>query len=379
MVTLFWSRLLVVFSALVLAGSSVLSATSSLLSLENAHFEVVGFDQRSVSYMEELSRYTAERSGRFLDAEGMRFPAQILISLRPDEHSDFKGNYQIDVRERGSVELSLKWEPSLNLELACRAISEALILQYAIYNFGPDAQGSTRSWPVTALAADTYFGLRPAKFVGLVGQTRDFPIPSLAPILEARAGDVDAQSAFGYWFLEALKAGLPNRGVLRGIFQQAVAGIDVEDTLTLAIQPAGDEAGAVLADAWWQYQVNELIGREYEVIETMATSRGWLAELASFDEPLQVGGESVAVNLRSLLKYRDAPAVQELIRARYEILKVRFTRVNPAYFNAAKSLGAIYEAFLFDGPAHRFIHSLTVYLSDWEDSKQMQARIEEAL
>ncbi|MDP4880171.1 MAG: hypothetical protein NWR36_09835, partial [Opitutales bacterium] len=61
------------------------------------------------------------------------------------------------------------------------------------------------------------------------------------------------------------------------------------------------------------------------------------------------------------------------IQARYELIKLRMEIVNPAYFNAARSLGALYETALDESTAsHRFMHALVNYLGDLEDAKQLE-------
>ena len=73
------------------------------------------------------------------------------------------------------------------------------------------------------------------------------------------------------------------------------------------------------------------------------------------------------------------PKVQELVQARYEILRLRMTRVNPAYYNSALSLGELFEGILNDESSYKYLHSLTMYLSEWVDAKEMQDSLENIL
>lgn len=356
-----------------------MGAAPALRSLSNPFFEVVGLDQRSVSYTEELSGFTAQIAARYLDAESMAFPVPILVSLRPEAHVNFVGDYRISVAVRGGVRLDILWEDSLTLERTCRALSEALLLQYALYNYGPEAAGKVRAWPVTALAAEVYIGLRPAKFIDLVNRTRAVDLLPISFVLEASQGDPFADSAFGYWMLQVLKSGHMDRLLVRSLFQQAVAGVDIEDALVLAIQPLDPDADALPAEIWWEVQLFNLLSREYEVIESMDSSRDWLEPLVKLDMAVELESGTVQVNLRSMWKYRDQPQVRELVEARYEILRLRMTRINPAFFNPARSLGVLYEALLSEEPSYKYVHALVLFLSDWEDAREMQAEIEEIL
>ena len=71
--------------------------------------------------------------------------------------------------------------------------------------------------------------------------------------------------------------------------------------------------------------------------------------------------------------------MRSLIEARYEILKIRIMRVNPAYFNAARSLGALYETYLKGEKRHKYIHGLTAFLGDFEDGKALEETVQESL
>jgi hypothetical protein len=111
----------------------------------------------------------------------------------------------------------------------------------------------------------------------------------------------------------------------------------------------------------------------------MEASRMWLNALARFETPLNLDSGELKLNLRSIRTHRDKAEVRESVQARYQILRLRMARVNPAYYNAARSLGVLFEALLREAPPHQYLHALTLYLSDWEDAKQMQKVIEEKL
>jgi hypothetical protein len=119
-----------------------------------------------------------------------------------------------------------------------------------------------------------------------------------------------------------------------------------------------------------------LLEREYEVVESMEETRIWMSAVSNFDAPIQTEAGVLQVNLRTLWKHRDSEALIELVEARYEILRLRMLRANPAYFNAAHSLGSLFEVLLQDGPSHKFVHALAVFLSDMEDAKAMQEAIQ---
>lgn len=383
-VSLSCMRRLLALCAFVLAlacvvGGGTASAAPSVRSLRNAQFEIVGLDVRSVSYVYELSQFTVQISSRYLEREGLAFPLPILVSLRPEEHAKFEGDYRIRIEDRGAVQLDIRWEDPLTLERTCYAMVDALLVQYAVFNYGAGAEDALRAWPISALTAEVYNRLRPANYIDLVNRARSMTAPALSEVVTATRTRSGNDPVFGFWLLNCLKNSHFERPVIRSLMQQSIAGVDVEAALKSVIEPNAPTAEPMPVQLWWEGQLNQLLGREYEVVESMATSRAWMSALARFDEPLVLESGEVSLNLRSLWRYRTEPELREMIEARYQILRLRMLRINPAYFNAAKSLGALFEALLTETPSHLYIHSMAIYLSDWGDAQEMQDEIEMVL
>lgn len=360
---------------------ATVQASSSLRSMSNKYFETIGMDVRSVSYLNELSVIAANIAARYLEPEGMAFPLPILVSLRPGEHANFPGDYQIRLGARGTVELDIRWEEPMTLERSSRLLAEALLTQYALFNHGTELAAKLRSWTVDALAREVYFSLRPAAIAIALDAARGQEAPPIARVLEA--SDVSPEGAdgygYGFWLLETMQAaGLDRRQVSR-LFRQAVAGLNVEEALAAAVQPTAPTIGPLPLQTWWHEQLAPVLAREYEVVESMEASREWLAALARFNTPVALESGELKLNLRTIRTHRDEAGVRERVQARYQILRLRMTRVNPAYYNPARSLGVLFEALLREAPPHEYLHALTLYLSDWEDAKQMQEVIERKL
>ena len=375
--------LALLFLTLCASGAFARQAMPGLRSMGNEHFDVIGLHSRSVSHVNELSALSIQIAERYLPPVGLAFPTNILISLRPEDHVDFKGDYRIRLAERGSVQVDLRWEDSMTLERSCYAISEALLVQYAIYNYGTEASNLLRSWTIDALANDIYLTLRPAVFTDLLKAAQETEVPNLAEILESSRSGLAVTNAAGYWLLQTMKSGTFERPDLRSLFQQAIAGIDIEGALTAAIESRRPAAELLPLQTWWLQELSLIFDQQYEVVETMEVSREWLATLGHFDTPhiLELQGAKVELNLdlRAIWTHRAKPEVQELVRARYEILRLRMTRINPAYYNSALYLGALFEGILNDESSHKYLHLLTIYLSEWADAKEMQESLKNIL
>ncbi|MDA9317200.1 hypothetical protein N9Q19_00155 [Puniceicoccaceae bacterium] len=353
------------------------SAQTGLRTLRNSNFETVGLDLRSANFVNELSLIVVEISERYLDPAGLAYPMPILVNLRPEEHFEFEGDYRLSLGARGSVQLDLRWVDSLSLERTCYLLTEALLIQYAIYNYGPGSEAEVPLWTISALSSEIYFRLRPSVFVDRVVLAQGMSLPSPTEIVEAHP-EAPKGATYGFWLLQALKAGVADRATVRGLFQRSMTGSDIIESLTSVVQSQVTTGELIMLDAWWASQMELFLDREYEMVESMETTKGWLQALAEFNQPFGLE-EGEKLNLRSLWTHRQSPEVRELVEARYEILKFRLVRANPAYYNVAQSLGSLYEKLLQEDSAHRYVFALTIYLSDWEDAKRMQEKVESAL
>lgn len=372
---LFRKRLLVSSIVALLPLAGIGQSSSRLAAVEGHYFEIVGTDQRSVSFANALGSHVVELCAGYLQAGSHAFPQRIFVALRPDDRVDFEGDYRIRIGDRGAVTLDFRWEASLSFETVCRAFAEAYVVRYSNFNYGPEANERVRVWAVSALGAQSYLSLRPAQQVQYIQQVRDSGLPAVSPLLELDLSTADQSqiaSRFGYWVLFALRERGLNRSDLGVLLDQAIAGMNVAETLETIIAPAAPGQPAVDLEAWWLSQMDTFLSLDYDQYETMDVSRDWIDELTDFDIYRAEGGE--LGNLRTLWTHRNDAALRSVLSARSEIIRFRLERVNPAYFNAARSLGALYETTLEAGQAHEFIHAFASYLSDSEDTKRLHEK-----
>ena len=355
-------------------------ASERVLTTGNDYFEIAALDFRSLSYVNELSTFSAEIAARYLDRKGMAYPRPILVTLRPQAYVNFSGDYHIRIGLRNAVELDIKWHEGLTLKSCCHALCEALLKQYTLFNHGPERLSRLRAWPVAALSYEVYLGLRPATFSNLVNRAREQNSPRLETVFQLTyQGMSNLDISYGYWALEAMKAQGINRRIIRDFFQGALSGEDISGLFLAELNTAVRPVIPVDLETWWEEILETLINRDYEVVETMTDSRLWLAEFAQFPATIEFENDKYSLNLRSIWKYRAYPAVRTLLSARRDILVLRMTRINPAYYNSAYSLLKVFNCLLNGEDFHKYLHSLTAYLSDWEDVKDMQEIIEDII
>lgn len=359
---------------MLLTAGTFLPAPAQMETASNRYFETIGLDRASVYYIDELSRYIGERAGRYVSRRDLEYPQPILVRLRPVVTADFDGDYRIQMGERSSVILDLRWEAGLTLERTCYLLSKALLLQYTIYNFGPGRAPSMRAWPIAALATDAYLGLRPAETLRMQQDLRDELMLDAGSIFRLKTADGDAPSAAAYWLAQSLRGLSRDSQYMRRFFKQGLSGIDVAEPLAIRLKQDTPQGPGIQLEAWWMIQKRAILARPIERVESMSDSRKWIEAVADLSSA-ELGADSGPINLRTLRKHAESATIRELITARYEILRLRLPRCNPAFFNAAQSLGALFESFLDGEPPHKYVHALVRYLRDIEDAGAMESAI----
>ncbi|MFT4900996.1 MAG: hypothetical protein ACI81V_000263 [Lentimonas sp.] len=356
----------------------VAGADEQLFSLDNAYFEIVGTDSRSVSYVQELSLQVVEQMEPYLNYRTNNFPQRILVALRPDAFADFEGNYSIRVAAQGFVSLDLKWEADLDLSTLCYALVDAYLQRYSIYHFGPAAGQTMSVWPARAIGQHCYLSLRPAESVTFHGMLESDSAVPFESLVELQANSSASARALERWESYAVllflkQSGMP-RASLCNFIEAQLRGADLPEVLMRQF-PGIERSGLA---AWWQVQRSQISVNNNEWCERMERSRAWLEEMSQFDSYREAGFE--LKNLRGIWSQRHEPALREILSARLELVKLRLTRVNPVYFNAARALAVLFDTVLSEAaPKYTFIHAFSEYLTAFEDAKILERRTQAAL
>ena len=360
---------------LILLGIGVMlqfaSAQTRLTSAENSFFEIVGQDTRSVRYVDELSQYIVETKQRYFSRENMNFPQQILVNLRPLEYVNFDQDYQVRIASGGFVTLDLRWSESLAFQTCIRALTEAFFVRYALFNHGPESLESLPEWPISAISTMAYLRLRPALWGELARSINQSIIVQIEGLL-TRDWDSLGVSGGGYWFLHSLGE-FCSLNDLRLLINRAVAGVDIIPEITLLLGEELDQETENSLQLWWHGALERLPQKGSQIYETMEVSRTWIDQFAKFESDGQ------PISLRELWNLRKDEDLRSIVEARYDLIRIRMPRVNPAYFNAGRSLGALFETLLEDGPIFEYIGNLAEFLSDFEDTKVLEQNIRERL
>lgn len=372
---LIWIVLLYLFSLCAVTGEG-----EEIVWIEGRFFDIIGTDNRSVSFANVLGDHVAEMCQRYLKVGSHHFPKRIQVTLWPEGRMEFEGPYRIGISPRGQVGLNLRWNESLDFEVTCRAFTEAYVLHYARFNYGVDAEKRIRFWAVSALVLRNYLSLRPARMANYIHEARQSELLEIEPLLSLYLSEMTAEKMNfhqGYWMFQILReSGLTNSQVTT-LLERAIAGENVATRIAEALFPKDEGQASARLEAWWQSQISNYLAREREFCDSLEISSLWIQEMANFDA-YEVSGEKLK-NLMGLWNYRYNEELRSILIARCEIIRLRIEQVNPAYFNAALSLGALYETVLDAEHKHEFIRAITLYLNDWEDVKQLHARTDELM
>ncbi|MDP4693234.1 MAG: hypothetical protein NWS00_01705 [Opitutales bacterium] len=366
-------RLLCIFIGGLLACLPGTVSGSALVTQESTSFEIVGVDNRSVAYVSELAEIVVTQCNRYLGHRDVYFPQRVLIALRPKENVNFEGKYQLSVRDQGFVRLDFHWSQELSLEETCFAITQAYLTRYAIYQYGPDAPSKMRAWPIHALTLEAYLHLRPAHLIGVLQTSSERGAIDIRSLLETKfkQGMSSDFSEESYFLLSALRQSISNRKTVQSVVERSLAGYSAIEAIEQSAMGPDPIAEPMTLDSWWQSQRDAIVSIDYDLFERMSDSRKWIVSMTQFDAYREEGGE--LKNIGDIWALREDPAFRAVIQARDELIKLRMEIVNPAYFNAARSLGALYETALDESTAsHRFMHALVNYLGDLEDAKQLE-------
>lgn len=365
-------RLLGIFTACLLTWAPFTAASNSLVTQESASFEIVGVDNRSVAYVSELAEIVATQCNQYLRHKNVYFPQRVLIALRPEEHVDFESKYLLTIRDQGFVRVDFCWSKKLSLEEVCFAITHAYLSRYAIYHYGPDAPAKMRAWPIHALSMEAYLHLRPAHLIGILQVSSKREAIDIRSLLASqfKQGMSPDYAAESYYLLSSLRQSIERRGTVQSIIDSALAGSIAIEAIEQTVLNRDPIAEPITLDTWWQSQRHKIVSTDYELYERMGASRKWIESMTQFESDQE---EGVEISLRDIWALRENEDFRRMLQARYELIRLRIEVVNPAYFNAARSLGAVYETTLDEtAQPHRFMHALVNYLGDFEDAKQME-------
>lgn len=344
--------------------------------IEGSFYDILSTDHRSASFVNELGEHIAYMSQRHLKVGSHDFQKRVLVTLYPEGHLDWNEHYQIKVSPRGQISLNFRWDESLSFETTCFAMTEAYLMNYSRFNYGANAYEKIRFWATSVVFSRNYLSLRPAQKFNFIRAVRSSTIPRIETLLSSfTAAGTDEKAALyqGYILFQILReSGQSSNSQLSELLDLAIAGIDVTNQVTAQVSSKNNETAEILLEEWWQNQATNYLSQSHEYYDTLEATKSWIEGIKSFVAYRESGGK--LKDLMGLWAARDDTNLREILTARCELIRLRIGRINPAYFNTALSLGALYETVLEAEKKHEFIKAVTSFLNDWEDTKRLHSR-----
>jgi len=351
-------------------------AQAPIYTEQNASFEFAGTDRRSVRFMQELSLQVEQHCRKVLADKEVGYPSRIFVTLQPEATTELAEPVRVSFGERGSVRADFVWSENVTLDEACLALTEAYLLRFTYFNAGRERAAVLPQWVVSAIGIQAYVRLRPAIVVGLVEALRTQENVPLAAVFTAERLKIE-DACWGYWYLSLLQDGGGQQVMLTKYLRSVLLSGNQTNGLDSLIAGAPTDGELDLA-AWWTQGLDMIRSTNYERYESMADSRAWIGQLANVSGYELENGKTLK-NLKDLWMLRNEVEIQQILKARREILLLRLSRVNPAYYNAARSLGGLYESVLQPDQMGDFIGALTTFLGDFEDTKLLDTRVQSEL
>ena len=375
----FLSRIVFVYlliTALIISEGRKLSA--SVLTSEDSYFEVVGMDGRSVGIVSQISKHIAKNCEKYMTQLPDGYPQRVLVILRPPSAFESMADYKTQVYSGGFVQIDFKWDESLDLETVCFGLTEAFVYRYAIYQYGSAGTKNCKYWPISALSSQSYLSLRSAQTDTYYEQLRTTGVPDLVTLLQLPQTNSSkiATGREGYWLLRTLRDQSMDRKQIARLIEYSIAGNNVGKLLQEFLLEQSPDTNDI--ENWWFESMGALAEVPFDRVESMHVSEGWIRNAVDFSAFQKEAGREVE-DIRALWKLRDTPSIREMLSARQALIALRIVRVNPAYFNAARSLALMYENILLSENSYEYLHAWTRYLGDFEDANRLQAQTSELL
>jgi hypothetical protein len=344
---------------------------------QTAYFETIGEDRRSVYAVAEVGRATVRTCDEFLAELPNGFPQRISVLLdRSTYETDNDKAYRLSITDGGFVTLRIFWNKDLSLETLCHAMMEAFLLRYVHYKYGRAATSGMRAWVIAGLGQKCFIRYRSAEAEYLAAKQWNLSPEIVARTLEIKAGD-PCNRTLAYALLETYLASNLRREDRQQLLEFALVGGSVE----VALSKGKDEDSVDLnGQAWWERGMHSFARNHQGAVDSMETSRLWLKSLADIDAfAADPDSASSAPNLREIAAYANNAEILNVIEVRQKLLLSGMLRVNPLYYNAARSLGRYYEQILYGEPGFRRTATLIDYLNDLNAAQNLQAIAEKAL
>ena len=347
------------------------SSETKLVTSENDYFEIIGTDLKSVSFLNDLSVFTASVIQNELSFSFKDPPRKVLVRLREFDDVDF---YSCPISEDGSITLNFNWNESLSLEHAIEGITIAFIQSYCFSNFGNQFLDQTiyKAWSIQCLSALVEIRLRPKteKLFWSDSETNTLSVEFFDHSFFS-SDRVVKKNAFLIW--EIIKASSFSKKEKRVLFLKSFQGMNVLEALNAAYQKKLNDPNFNFIE-----QYPTLYSTAYNLIteqfETLEKSREWLNAMTKLH--VAEGKSEELMTLHEVWENREDEQIQSLLKSRLQLIALVSVRINPVYYNALQSLALVYQKMLSGDNEWDSYLFLSDFLKDLDSAERIYDTID---
>ena len=347
------------------------SSETKLVTSENDYFEIIGTDLKSVSFLNDLSVFTASVIQNELSFSFKDPPRKVLVRLREFDDVD---SYSCPISEDGSITLNFNWNESLSLEQAIEGITIAFIQSYCFSNFGNQYLDQTiyKAWSIQCLSALVEIRLRPKteKLFWSDSETNTLSVEFFDHSFFS-SDRVDKKNAFLIW--EIIKASPFSKKEKRGLFFKSFQGMNVLETLNAAYQKKLNDPNFNFIEHYstLYYTAFNSINEQFE---TLDKSREWLNAMTNLHVAKENSGK--LMTLHEVWENREDGQIQSLLKSRLQLIALVSVRINPVYYNALQSLALVYQKMLSGDNEWDSYLFLSDFLKDLDSAERIHDTID---
>ena len=369
-------------------GSNVYSEEFN--TTDNNYFNISGYDQKSVEYINWLSEFAVISLLDFIKIDNPELGKKSSIKLL--KHSEFQNlnrkaesvlssnNYLLFLSSDNSTIIYLNWCNELNLYSTIEAIIIAYVQNLCISNYQANYKGLLPSnyWFIKALSSRIHIMLCPKvenlyylKASNQLIDLKSFDNSFYNEIKTNSNDDIlnNSNSFVIYKWIESISA---NAAEILKLKQNALIGNGcLEDYIELITRDKEFDTKKHFAQF-----LNQKRFESRGLYMDIESSKLWLESLSNLSlVSLSSIPEINNKNLIELWDYRGNTDLRSLIDARIELITLALNRINPLYYNAAHSLALTYNSVLNSSNRWECISFLAQYLEDLDLAVSMHEDI----
>ena len=348
----------------------IASSETKLVTSENDYFEIIGSDLKSVSFLNDLSVFTASVIQNELSFSFNDPPRKVLVRLREFDDVD---SYICPISEDGSITLNFNWNDSLSLNKAIEGLTIAFIQSYCFSNYGNQFLDQTiyKAWSIECLSALVEIRLRPkTEKLYWSGIEANALSVEFFDHQFFSTNKVSKKNAFLIW--KVIKTSRLSKKERRAILFKSFQGLNALGTLNEVFQKELSDPNFNFIESY-SLLYSSAFDSINEQFESLEKSREWLNAMTKLHVTKEQSEQ--LMTLHEVWENRKDEQIQSLLQSRLQLIALVSVRINPVYYNALQSLALVYQKILSGDKEWDSYLFLSDFLQDFDSAERIHNTI----